>query len=71
MLRPSPNHGTRRLPNDDELEISKTSEQKITNYANYNCYKVLKFYRLPFTHLKFSVVMETIYIKQKYWTFYY
>ena len=25
MLRPSPNHGTQRLPNDDDDEVAKSS----------------------------------------------
>ena len=35
MLRPSPNHGTQRLPNDDEMTQAITTEQQqISQYIH-------------------------------------
>ena len=46
MLRPSPNHGTQRLPNDDEsisvdircFNIDSLSNMKATNYIVLHLY---------------------------------
>ena len=42
MLRPSPNHGTQRLPNDDDDEMETITIFEMVRFNNGNTLKSVK-----------------------------